>query len=100
MKKLFAITLVAAIAAGTFATVAAQTPSVALFGPADPAQFGPWDDPARHAVVTAGLPCRPCRRLDFCRLEPGTDGPPPCMRAIEVADVLIACDAVLNAGKP
>jgi ADP-heptose:LPS heptosyltransferase len=79
--------------------VAAQTPSVALFGPADPAQFGPWGDSIRHAVVAAELPCRPCRRLDHCWLEPGTVGPPPCMRAIEVADALIACDAVLNAGK-
>ncbi len=77
--------------------VVAQTPSVALFGPADPAQFGPWSDPVRHAVVAADLPCRPCCRLDYCRLEPETDGPPPCMRAIEVASVRAACDAVLAA---
>jgi ADP-heptose:LPS heptosyltransferase len=74
--------------------VAAGTPSVALFGPADPAQFGPWGDPSRHAVVVAGLPCRPCRRLDDCRLEPGVDGPPRCMRAIAVTDVRAACGAV------
>jgi ADP-heptose:LPS heptosyltransferase len=79
--------------------VVARTPSVALFGPADPAQFGPWgDDPARHAVVAADLPCRPCRRLDRCRLEPGMDRPPPCMRAIGVAEVLAACETVLAGG--
>jgi heptosyltransferase-2/heptosyltransferase-3 len=80
--------------------VAAQAPSVALFGPADPAQFGPWGDPSRHVTVAADLPCRPCRRLDFCRLEPGTDGPPPCMRAIGVAEVYATCRTVLAAGNP
>ena len=50
--------------------VAAGTPSVALFGPADPAQFAPWGPAARHRIVAADLPCRPCRRLDYCAIEP------------------------------
>lgn len=79
--------------------VAAGTPSVALFGAADPVRFGPWGDADRHRVVAADLPCRPCRRLDFCRLQPGRAGPPPCMRAITVAAVLEACDLAL-AGRP
>jgi ADP-heptose:LPS heptosyltransferase len=79
--------------------VAAGTPSVALFGPADPAQFGPWGPPARHRLVTGDLPCRPCRRLDVCALEPGCDGPPPCMRGIGVAAVLAAARAALEEGR-
>jgi ADP-heptose:LPS heptosyltransferase len=77
---------------------AAGTPSVVLFGPADPIRFGPWAPPVRHRVVTADLPCRPCRRLDYCRLEPGQKGPPPCMRAIESGTVLAAARAALAAG--
>jgi heptosyltransferase-2/heptosyltransferase-3 len=68
--------------------VAAGTPSVVLFGPADPAQFAPWGSPARHRLMAADLPCRPCRRLDYCALEPDCTGPPPCMRAIVVDDVV------------
>jgi ADP-heptose:LPS heptosyltransferase len=79
--------------------VAASTPSVALFGPADPAQFGPWGDAARHQVVTADLPCRPCRRLDWCALEPAGVGPPPCMRAITVEAVIQSARAALAEGK-
>jgi heptosyltransferase-2/heptosyltransferase-3 len=79
--------------------VAACTPSVALFGPADPAQFGPWGSPARHRVVSADLPCRPCRRLDWCALEPGGLGPPPCMRGIEVSMVLAAARAAMQEGR-
>jgi heptosyltransferase-2/heptosyltransferase-3 len=75
--------------------VAVGTASVALFGPADPAQFGPWGSTARHRVVTADLPCRPCRRLDFCAIAPGIVGPPPCMRAIDVDQVLDAAHAAL-----
>lgn len=79
--------------------VAAGAPSVALFGPADPAQFGPWGPAARHRVVVADLPCRPCRRLDYCALEPRSDGPPPCMRGIETAAVLAAARAALREGR-
>src|SRR6185437_1078483 len=39
--------------------VAAGTPSVALFGPADPAQFGPWGDPAPGGDGVAPLPPLP-----------------------------------------
>jgi heptosyltransferase-2/heptosyltransferase-3 len=79
--------------------VAAGTPSVALFGPADPAQFGPWGSRSRHRVVTGDLPCRPCRRLDLCALEPGCNGPPPCMRGIGVAAVLAAARDALEEGR-
>jgi ADP-heptose:LPS heptosyltransferase len=76
--------------------VAAGTASVALFGPADPTQFAPWGPPARHRTVYAQLACRPCRRLDYCYVEPDSSGPPPCMRAIDAARVLTAARAVLQ----
>jgi heptosyltransferase-2/heptosyltransferase-3 len=79
--------------------VAAGTPSVALFGPADPAQFAPWGSSPRHQVVTAHLPCRPCRRLDYCRIAPGHEGPPPCMMAIDDRQVLAAVQAAIAAGR-
>jgi ADP-heptose:LPS heptosyltransferase len=79
--------------------VAAGTPSVALFGPADPTQFAPWGSADRHRMVYADLPCRPCRRLDFCALEPDGEGPPPCMRQLEVEPVYTAALLALKEGR-
>jgi ADP-heptose:LPS heptosyltransferase len=76
--------------------VATGTPSVALFGPADPAQFAPWGPAGRHRMVFADLPCRPCRNLDCCTIEPEGHGPPPCMRRITVRDVVDAALAAIN----
>ena len=39
---------------------AAGTPTVAIFGPKDPAVYGPTGE--RSRVVQIDLPCRPCRR--------------------------------------
>lgn len=50
---------------------AVGAPTVAVFGPTDPAVFGPRNTP--HAVVRAALPCSPCIRVgDFpaCPIEP------------------------------
>jgi heptosyltransferase-1 len=48
---------------------AVGTPTVALFGPTDPARTGPYG--SQHVVLQARLPCEPClqkicRRPDFC----------------------------------
>jgi lipopolysaccharide heptosyltransferase III len=68
-------TLVVGIDSGPLhLAVAAGTPSVALFGPADPAQFGPWE-------------------------SPGSAGPPPCMRGIGVKAVLAAARTALGEGR-
>lgn len=64
---------------------AVGTPSVSLFGPADPARFGPWGPSERHRVVMNGLPCAPCGRLDWP--EPESH---PCVRALTVAAVVDA----------
>jgi lipopolysaccharide heptosyltransferase II len=45
--------------------VAVGTPTVHLFGPADPRRFGPYGDPTWHRVVQSPWPCCPCNRLDF-----------------------------------
>jgi len=71
--------------------VAVGTPTVHLFGPADPARFGPWGPPDRHRVVTAGCPCAPCGRLDW-----PASADHPCVRLIPVADVVAAARGVLT----
>ena len=65
--------------------VATGTPTVHLFGPADPARFGPWGPPDRHRVVATDLPCAPCGRLDWP--DPADH---PCVRTIALARVVAA----------
>ncbi len=66
---------------------AVDTPTVTLFGPADPAEFAPWGSRQRHIVLTTEIACRPCRVLDW-----GGDNPEyhPCVREITVGRVLEA----------
>jgi heptosyltransferase-2/heptosyltransferase-3 len=65
--------------------VAVGAPTVALFGPADPVEFGPWGSPDKHAVLVSNVGCRPCRVLDW-----GGDDLKyhPCVREIPIAHVL------------
>jgi heptosyltransferase-2/heptosyltransferase-3 len=67
--------------------VAVGTPTVALFGPADPAEFGPWGNKNKHITLTSDIGCRPCKVLDW-----GGDNPDfhPCLREISVGRVLDA----------
>jgi ADP-heptose:LPS heptosyltransferase len=76
--------------------VAVGAPTVHLFGPTDPAVYGPWGDSARHRVVRTDWPGAPCGRLD---LEPPGGVPPACMRAIVPDRVAAVCNEVLNAGR-
>jgi len=73
--------------------VARGTPTVHVFGPADPARFAPWGPPERHIVLTAKLPCRPCGDLSHCRLAE----PLACMKSVSVDQVLAACRSLLAA---
>ncbi|MBV8084760.1 MAG: glycosyltransferase family 9 protein [Chloroflexi bacterium] len=74
---------------------AVGTPTVALFGPTDPRQFGPTGhEDGPHEVVSGGWSCVPCRRLDY---TPGELIYHPCVRLIEPADVLAAARRVLTA---
>jgi ADP-heptose:LPS heptosyltransferase len=69
------------------------TPTVALFGPADPVEFAPWGSEEKHIVLTSDIGCRPCRVLDW-----GSDDPEnhPCVREITVARVLEAARRVVQ----
>ena len=74
--------------------VAAGAPTIHLFGPTDPALFGPWGDPARHRVVKTeiDLPCCPCGVLSFERTcwKGGY-----CLRTIKTSQVLQAAAELL-----
>jgi lipopolysaccharide heptosyltransferase II len=73
--------------------VAVGARTVHLFGPTDPAVFGPWGEPSRHRIVPSSWPGSPCGRLDLRSF----DGPsPPCMRAISVDQAAGACREVLS----
>lgn len=69
---------------------AVGTPTVSLYGPADPVEFGPWGPSGRHTVLTSPIACRPCRILDW-----GDDDEAwhPCLADITVDQVL---DAALS----
>jgi ADP-heptose:LPS heptosyltransferase len=68
---------------------AVGTPTVTLFGPADPQEYGIWGAADRHIMLTSTIGCRPCRVLDW-----GIDDPAnhPCLRDISI-------DRVLNAAR-
>lgn len=72
------------------------TPTVALFGPADPDEFGTWGDPEKHIILTSSIACRPCRVLDW-----GADDPAyhPCVREIPFQHVLEAARRAIKASK-
>ncbi len=74
---------------------AVGTPTVALFGPADPVEFGSWGPADKHIMLWSSIGCRPCRVLDW-----GGDAPEnhPCVREIPVGSVLDAARRAFAAG--
>lgn len=72
---------------------AVNAPTVALYGPADPIEFGTWGDPQHHAILTTPIGCRPCRVLDWVDDDPNFH---PCVREITVGQVLEAARRVVN----
>lgn len=72
--------------------VAQNTPTVRIFGPTDPCNFGPWGKQEQHAVVVSTHRCSacpfiPCRRLDF---RPEELEFHPCVRLVSERQVLAA----------
>lgn len=77
---------------------AAGTPVVALHGPTNPSQWGPWG--SGHTILHVEVPCSPCLNLGFeygCSAFP--DGTSPCMHTIQVGEVLKACEKYLINGR-
>jgi lipopolysaccharide heptosyltransferase II len=77
---------------------AVGTPTVTLFGPADPVEFAPWGSHQHHHVLTSDIGCRPCGILDW-----GSDNPDyhPCVREITVGRVLEAArSAISSSARP
>lgn len=78
---------------------AAGTSVVALHGPTNPLQWGPWG--AGHTILHVAVPCSPCLNLGFeygCSAFP--DGTSPCMHTIQIAEVLEVCEKYLiNGGR-
>lgn len=66
---------------------AVGTPVVALFGPSNEREWGPWRVP--HRIVSADFSCRPCR-LDGC----GGGKFAECLGAVTVDAVLAAADSL------
>jgi ADP-heptose:LPS heptosyltransferase len=75
--------------------VAMGAPTVHLFGPVATQTFGPWGEPALHAVVTSDRACMPCNRLDACPEGSPTSG--LCMLDIRVPQVTEAARRVMEA---
>ena len=76
---------------------AAGTPVVALHGPTNPLQWGPWG--RGHTILHVDVPCSPCLNLGF---EYGcsafADGTSPCMHTIETGEILEGCEKYLSGG--
>jgi ADP-heptose:LPS heptosyltransferase len=86
--------LVLGVDSGPLHLAAAQgTPTVHLYGPGDERRFGPWGDPARHAVLRTALWCSPCGVFGAC---PRGLARPECMERIGTAAVLEAARAALD----
>jgi heptosyltransferase-2/heptosyltransferase-3 len=97
LAQLAALFRRAALALGTDSgpmhlAVAMGTPSVHLFGPVSAQAFGPWGDPSRHVVLTSGLACIPCNRLDYTAAEAPAH---PCVRLIGEQQVMAAVEKVM-----
>jgi lipopolysaccharide heptosyltransferase II len=70
--------------------IAQGTPTVQIFGPTDPCNYGPWGKEERHAVITSpyrcpSCPCIPCGRLQFSQRELAQH---PCVRLVAQEEVL------------
>jgi len=72
--------------------VAMDTPTVHLFGPSDPALFGPWGDSDEHIVIASDWTCTPCGKFDWPDLP--AHG---CVRDISLGRSLTAIRKLLGA---
>lgn len=79
---------------------ATGTPSLAVFGPSDPARYfsgGSGAPGTRHEVVRADLWCSPCNLIRKPPEECAQAGMPECLRLVTVDHVYAAAARVLGA---
>ena len=74
---------------------AVGTPSVAVFGPSDPARYFSGRAP-RHVVVRAALWCAPCNLIRKPPEECAGADPPECLRLVGVDEVHAAAVRLLT----
>ncbi len=74
---------------------AVGAPTIHLYGPANPALFGPWapGKEAAHRAIVSPMACVPCNRLDYTAADLAKH---PCMKEITVAEVLKAAEELLQ----
>lgn len=72
--------------------VAVGTPSVHLFGPSDPARYGPFGPRERHCIIRADWACDSCGDL-----SPTRSAGCGCMLAIQPQDVTSAIESLVAA---
>lgn len=72
---------------------AVGAPTVTLYGPANPVEFGSWGPAGKNIMLMSDIACRPCGILDW-----GGDGLEnhPCVREITVGRVLEAARRAAN----
>ena len=76
---------------------ATATPVIALHGPTNALQWGPWT--SNHTVINVNLPCSPCLNLGWeYGCEALHDATSPCMHTIQRGQVLKACEKYLVRG--
>lgn len=63
-------------------------PTVAIFGPGHPSQFGPYTSHDRYRVLQKPAACRPCRRCPY--------NIPACLEGITSEEVVNACLELLK----
>ncbi|OQY46639.1 MAG: hypothetical protein B6242_07210 [Anaerolineaceae bacterium 4572_78] len=68
--------------------IAVGTPTIQLYGPVDAVKFGAWGNKNKHRLITSGLSCIPCNRLDYTQNEVESHF---CVRGISVESVLSEC---------
>jgi len=75
--------------------VAVGAPTIHLYGPANPALFGPWapGSEGAHRAIVSPMACVPCNRLDYTMAELVSH---TCMKEITVAEVLKAAEELLG----
>lgn len=72
--------------------VARDTPSIHIFGPADPARWAPLDR-RRHPIVRRAVPCSPCEHFE-CPIDHR------CLRLIAPDEVIRTAETLLRSVVP